>query len=58
VAVATDPVAAALQRCSIYEVSAETQAVLEQAAGAVREPLARAAVVLGLVISSPDFALA
>ncbi len=58
VAQAADPVAAALLRCSIYEVSAETQAVLEQAAAAVREPLARAAVILGLVISSPDFALA
>lgn len=58
VAQASDPVAAALVRCALYEVTAETRAVLDEAAAAVSEPMTRAAVVLGLAIASPEFALA
>ncbi len=56
---ATDPVTAALERCSLYEVSASTRAALDRAAARVpSDPAGRAATLLGLAVSSPEFALA
>ncbi|MGH9026508.1 MAG: DUF1800 family protein [Acidimicrobiia bacterium] len=53
-----DPVGAALARCSTYEVSDETHGALTTAAGAVADPVERGRVLLALVVTSPDFALA
>ena len=55
---AADPVTAALQQCSIYETTARTRAALDTAAAATTNPGARASMLLGLVVSSPEFALA
>ena len=60
---ASDPVAAALTRCSIFEVSKQTRAALNTARNhitgtslAARQH--RATVLLALCLSSPEFALA
>ncbi len=56
-----DLVGAALARCSLYEPSASTLTALETADAHPRlrhDPGARAAVVLGLAVASPEFALA
>jgi uncharacterized protein (DUF1800 family) len=53
-----DPVGAALARCSIYEISDETARALATAADDVTDPVARGRMLLSLVVSSPDFALA
>jgi uncharacterized protein (DUF1800 family) len=58
VANAADPVAAALERCSLYEVSPQTLAALHAAADSLPIAKERATVLLGLCIGSPDFALA
>ena len=55
---AADPVQAALQQCSIYETSAHTLDALTAAAAAITTPGRRAATLLGLVVSSPEMALA
>jgi uncharacterized protein (DUF1800 family) len=58
VANAADSVSAALTRCSLYEVSPTTRAALTSAAAGVSDPKKRAAVLLGLAVASPEFALA
>jgi len=63
VATAKDPVAAALARCSIYEVSSTTLAALRKAAGdpslaGTANRTRRAKVLLALALGSPEFALA
>lgn len=58
VAGASDPVAAALKRCSIYEPTAQTKAALNQAKGKLTDKSQRAAVLLALCLASPEFALA
>jgi uncharacterized protein (DUF1800 family) len=58
IAAAPDPVAAALARCSLYEVGATTQAALQRAAAATSDPAKRAAGLLALAVASPEFALA
>ncbi len=58
IARAADPVLAALERCSLYEVSDPTLAALHRAAAAIPGAEQRAAAVLGLAIASPEFALA
>ncbi|HZP31602.1 MAG TPA: DUF1800 family protein [Acidimicrobiia bacterium] len=55
---AADPVQAALQQCSIYEVSQHTLDALTNAAASISTAGRRAATLLGLVISSPEMALA
>lgn len=58
---ARDPIAAALNRCSLYEVSDTTASALKAAADrmpADLDPDGRAAVLLATVTSSPEFALA
>jgi uncharacterized protein (DUF1800 family) len=58
VAGAADPVAATLHRCSIEEVTPATQQALETSSTALTDPHQRAAVLLGLAVASPEFALA
>ncbi len=58
IANAADPVAAVLERCSLYEVSPQTLAALHAAADSLPIAKERATVLLGLAIGSPDFALA
>jgi uncharacterized protein (DUF1800 family) len=58
IADATNPVKAALNRCSIYEVSTQTRRALDQARGALGSRSERAAVLLALCLASPEFALA
>jgi uncharacterized protein (DUF1800 family) len=58
IAGATDPVAAAFERCSLYDVTDETRLAIETGAAGVSDPGRRAATVLGLTIASPEFALA
>ena len=58
VASASDTVKAALERCSLFEVSQQTLAALTAAADSLSDPHERATVLLGLAIGSPDFALA
>jgi uncharacterized protein (DUF1800 family) len=58
IATSPTPVQAALDRCALYEVSDHTRAALNTAAAAITNAYARAAVLLGLVVSSPDMALA
>ena len=53
-----DPVAAALHRCSTYEISDETAGALATASSAVADPVERGRMLLMLVVTSPDFALA
>ena len=55
---APDMVQAALQQCSIYEVSQHTLDALNAAAGSITSLNRRAATLLGLVVSSPEMALA
>ncbi|MGI8533269.1 MAG: DUF1800 family protein [Candidatus Limnocylindrales bacterium] len=55
---ASNPIATALDRCSLYEVSAQTRLALSQASGSLVNASERAAVLLGLCLSSPEFALA
>ncbi|MEA2621923.1 MAG: hypothetical protein QOH61_833 [Chloroflexota bacterium] len=58
VADASDPVAAALKRCSIYEPTTQTRAALVQARNQLTNKTKRAAVLLALCLASPEFALA
>jgi len=58
VANAADPVAAALERCSLFEVTPTTRAALSGAAAGLTDSKKRAAVLLGLAVASPEFALA
>jgi hypothetical protein len=58
IASAPDPVAAALARCSLYEVGETTQAALQRAAATTSDPAKRAAGLLALAVASPEFALA
>jgi len=58
IAGAADPVAATLERCSLYEVSDATLSALREAASAITGAEQRAAAVLGLALASPEFALA
>lgn len=58
IADATDPVKAALARCSIFETSAQTRKALVQASNALSNRSERAAVLLALCLASPEFALA
>ena len=58
VANASDPVTAALKRCSIYEPTAQTKKALVQAKGKLIDKSERAAVLLALCLASPEFALA
>jgi hypothetical protein len=60
---ADNPVGAALARCSLYEVSPATRAALQQAWSSLSKATdaddhGRAATLLGLVVSSPEFAVA
>jgi uncharacterized protein (DUF1800 family) len=55
---APDMVQAALQQCSIYEPSQHTLDALHTAAAAITSQNRRAAELLGLVVSSPEMALA
>jgi uncharacterized protein (DUF1800 family) len=55
---AADPVQAALERCGLYEVSTRTRDALHAARAALPNATVRAAMLLGLVVSSPDMALA
>ncbi|MFA5884957.1 MAG: DUF1800 domain-containing protein [Acidimicrobiia bacterium] len=55
---ASDPVQAALERCGLYEVSVHTRDALDTARTAITDASDRAAVLLGLAVSSPDMALA
>jgi uncharacterized protein (DUF1800 family) len=57
IAAASDPVAATLKRCSLYEVSTQTRTALTNAASDVADPGARATVLLALAVGSPEFAL-
>jgi uncharacterized protein (DUF1800 family) len=58
VADASDPVAAAFARCSIFEPTAQTRAALNQARSELPNKTKRAAVLLALCLASPEFALA
>ncbi len=58
VADAADPVAAALHRCSMFEVSAQTRKALNEAKASMTNKTKRAAVLLALCLASPEFALA
>lgn len=58
VANAADPVAAALERCSLYEVTAQTLTALQTAADDLPNAKERATVLLALAVGSPEFALA
>ena len=57
VASASDPVAAALKRCSLYEVSTQTRTALTDAASGISHADKRATVLLALAVGSPEFAL-
>ena len=57
VASAADPVAAALKRCSLYEVTAQTRAARTTAAGQISNAERRAQVLLAMAVGSPEFAL-
>lgn len=61
VANADDPVAAALKRCSIYEVTDRTRSALQLVVSGpdkLTNPTKRAKVLLALCLASPEFALA
>jgi uncharacterized protein (DUF1800 family) len=58
IAEASDPVAAALERASLYEVTPQTHAALTNAATAISNPERRAQVLLAMAVGSPEFALA
>ncbi len=55
---ASDPVAAALKRASLYEVTPQTRAALTTAAASISNPERRAQVLLAMAVGSPEFALA
>ena len=58
---ASDPVAAALQRCSIYEVTSQTRRALRHVANDTdlsHRKSDRARILLALCLSSPEFCLA
>jgi uncharacterized protein (DUF1800 family) len=55
---AADPVAATLQRCSLYEVSTETTDALQGFASSVSNSKLRAIGLVALALASPEFALA
>jgi uncharacterized protein (DUF1800 family) len=54
---ASDPVAAALAQCSMYEVTPQTQNAMTQAVSTLSDPSQRASLALGLAVTSPEFAL-
>ncbi len=54
---ASDPVAAALKRCSLFEVTPQTTAALTSAAAQISNPERRARVLLAMAVGSPEFAL-
>ena len=54
---ASDPVAAALKRASLYEVTPQTKAALTSAAAQISNPERRAQVLLAMAVGSPEFAL-
>ena len=58
IATSPTPVQAALDRCALYDVSQHTRDALNTAASAIPNANSRARVLLGLVVSSPDMALA
>jgi len=61
VADAPDPIAAALRRCSIYEVTDRTRSALQLVVSGpdkLTNPTKRAKVLLALCLASPEFALA
>ena len=58
IASAADPVQAALDRCALYDVSPHTRDAMNTARAAVADANDRAALLLGLAVSSPDMALA
>lgn len=53
-----DPVETVLERCSLYEVSDQTRTALERAASRLTTWWTRGPALLGLAVSSPEFALA
>lgn len=54
---ASDPVAAALKRASLFEVTAQTRAAMTTAAGQISNPERRGRVLLAMAVGSPEFAL-
>jgi len=58
IATAPDPVQAALDRCGLYQVSQHTRDALTAASHSITNADDRAAILLGLAVSSPDMALA
>ena len=58
IASAADPVQAALDRCALYEVSTHTRDAMNTASASLPNANIRAAMLLGLAVSSPDMALA
>jgi uncharacterized protein (DUF1800 family) len=57
---AADPVQATIDRCSLFDLTTQTRAALDAAAAAIgpTRPRTRADILLGLALSSPEFALA
>jgi uncharacterized protein (DUF1800 family) len=55
---APDPVTAALEWCSLYEVGDTTRAALADAAARTSDPTDRARLLVGLAVASPEFAIA
>jgi uncharacterized protein (DUF1800 family) len=55
---ASDPVTAALEWCSLYEVGDTTRAALDDAAARTSDPTDRARLLVGLAVASPEFAIA
>jgi uncharacterized protein (DUF1800 family) len=55
---ARDPVAAALHRSSLYEVTGATRHALDELARSTKDPEVRSAALLGMAVASPEFALA
>jgi uncharacterized protein (DUF1800 family) len=54
---ASDPVTAALERCSLYEVTAQTRAAMTNAATSIPDHEKRARVLLAMAVGSPEYAL-
>jgi uncharacterized protein (DUF1800 family) len=53
----SDPVAAALKRCSLYEVTPQTKAAMTTVAGQIPNHDKRSQVLLAMAVGSPEFAL-
>jgi len=54
---ASDPIAAALSQCSLYEVTTQTRQAMTNALAGLTDPSDRASMALGLVLTAPEFAL-